>query len=177
MSQAPLTFHSTHRIKFSELDPYKHVSTGHYATYYVDHRLQGLREYVGWDLTALDTLPFMVWTRRMEIDFIRPARGDQDVTITSFVRAFRGADALIECTIVDAAGKTVSRCLMTVAYVDMATNRAADWPTTWSASSSRTARHRAGAAGAHTVPQRDAFRSRSERNLTRACTCQGRALR
>jgi len=128
MSKTPVVFKSTHRIKFSELDPYNHVSTGNYATYFVDHRMQGLRDYIGWDLTTLETLPFMVWVRRMEIDFLRPARGDQEITITSLVREFRGPDALIECTMVDAAGKTLSRCLMTVAHVDKATNRATAWP-------------------------------------------------
>jgi acyl-CoA thioester hydrolase len=44
------------------------------------------------------------------------------------VRDFSGPDAVIEGTMVDAAGKTLSRCLMTVAYVDRQTNRAADWP-------------------------------------------------
>jgi acyl-CoA thioester hydrolase len=29
---------------------------------------------------------------------------------------------------VDAEGKTLSRCLMTVAHVDKQTNRATDWP-------------------------------------------------
>jgi acyl-CoA thioester hydrolase len=29
---------------------------------------------------------------------------------------------------VDNAGKNLSRCLMTVAHVDRATNRASDWP-------------------------------------------------
>ena len=43
MSKAPIVYRSTHRIKFSELDPYNHVSTGRYATYYVDHRMEGLR--------------------------------------------------------------------------------------------------------------------------------------
>jgi acyl-CoA thioester hydrolase len=128
MSPTPIVFKSTHRIKFSELDPYNHVSTGNYATYYVDHRMQGLRDYIGWDLTALGTLTFMVWVRRMEIDFLRPARGDQEVVITSFVREFRGSDALIECSMVDAGGRNVSRCLMTVAHVDKETNRATDWP-------------------------------------------------
>jgi acyl-CoA thioester hydrolase len=128
MSKAPIVYKSTHRIKFSELDPYNHVGTGQYATYYVDHRMQGLRDYAGWDLKALETLPFMVWVRRMEIDYLRPARGDQEITITSFVREFRGPDALIECTMVDSAGKAVSRCLMTVAHVDKETNRATDWP-------------------------------------------------
>ena len=40
MSKAPIVYRSTHRIKFSELDPYDHVNTGQYATYYVDHRME-----------------------------------------------------------------------------------------------------------------------------------------
>ncbi|HXW97965.1 MAG TPA: thioesterase family protein, partial [Gemmatimonadales bacterium] len=77
---------------------------------------------------TLETLPFMVWVRRLEIDFVRPVRADQEITITSFVREFRGADALIECTMAASDGKAVSRCLMIVAYVDKKTNRASDWP-------------------------------------------------
>ena len=87
-----------------------------------------MRERIGWDLKTVAALPFMVWVRRMEIDFIRPVLGEQEITITSFVRDFQGPDALIECTMADAAGKTLSRCLMTAAYVDRQTNRAADWP-------------------------------------------------
>jgi acyl-CoA thioester hydrolase len=128
MPKAPIVYKSTHRIKFSELDPYGHVNTGNYATYYVDHRMEGLRDYAGWDLKTLGAMPFMVWVRRIEIDFIRPVRGDQEITIASFVREFRGSDALIECTMTDSAGKDVSRCLMIVAHVDKETNRATDWP-------------------------------------------------
>ena len=128
MASTPIAYTSTHRIRFSELDPYDHMNTGTYATYYVDHRMEALRESVGWDLRTLGTLPFMVWVRRVEIDFLRPARGDQEITITSFVREFRGPDALIQCAMIDSAGANISRCLMTVAYVDKATNRAADWP-------------------------------------------------
>ena len=54
--------------------------------------------------------------------------GDQEITITSFVREFRGPDAHIECTMLDEGGKTVSRCLMIVACVDKQTNRSTDWP-------------------------------------------------
>ena len=100
MSKKPIVYTSTHRVKFSELDPYDHVSTGRYATYYVDHRMESLRDDIGWDLK----------------------------TITSFVREFRGADAIVECTMTDAAGNSLSRCLMTVAHVDKETNRATDWP-------------------------------------------------
>ena len=128
MSQTPVVYKSTHRIQFSELDPYNHMRTAVYASYYVDHRMNGLWEHAGWDLKTLAKLPFMVWVRRMEIDFLRPAVGDQEITITSFVREFRGPDAYIECRMVDEAGKDISRCLMIVAYVDKSTNRAMDWP-------------------------------------------------
>jgi acyl-CoA thioester hydrolase len=128
MARTPMVFSTTHRVKFSELDPYNHVSNGRYATYFVDHRMEGLRDYVNWDLKALAALPFMVWVRRIEIDFLRPVEGDQDITITSFVREFRGPDALIECTMISAGGTIVSRCIMTVAHVDKQTNRATDWP-------------------------------------------------
>jgi acyl-CoA thioester hydrolase len=128
MPPTPIVFKTTHAIRFSDLDLYNHMTTGQYATYYVDHRMEGLRERVGWDLKTIGTLPFMTWMRRMEIDFIRPARGEQQITITSFVREFQGPDAIIECTMVDEAGKNLSRCLMTVAHVDRDTNRATDWP-------------------------------------------------
>lgn len=128
MSKTPIVYRSTHRVQFSELDPYNHVGTGRYATYFVDHRMEGLRDHVGWDLKTLAALPFMTWVRRVEIDFLRPARGDDEITITSFVREFRGPDAIIECTMVDSSGSEVSRCLMTVAHVDKETNRATDWP-------------------------------------------------
>jgi acyl-CoA thioester hydrolase len=128
MPPSPIVFRTTHRIRFSDLDLYNHMSTARYASYFVDHRMEGIRDKIGWDLQTLATLPFNVWVRRLEIDFIRPARGDQEITITSFVREFSGSDALIACAMVDAAGKELSRCLMTVAFVDKTDNRARDWP-------------------------------------------------
>jgi len=128
MSKTPVVYKSTHRVKFSDLDPYQHMRTSVYSAYYVDHRMNGLREHAGWDLITLANLPFMVWIRRIEVDFLRPAIGDQEITITSYVREFLGSDAYIECSMIDEAGKMVSRCLMTVACIDKSTNRAMDWP-------------------------------------------------
>jgi acyl-CoA thioester hydrolase len=128
MLKTPVVYETTHQIKLSDLDPYHHVRAAVYSAYYVDHRMDGLREYVGWDLKTLAKLPFMLWVRRMEIDFLRSVIGDQEIMITSFVREFRGPDAHIECSMVDEAGKHVSRCLMIVACIDKNTNRAMDWP-------------------------------------------------
>lgn len=64
----------------------------------------------------------------MEIDFIKPVAGDQEITIQSVVREFQGPDAHIECTMTSASNEVLSRCLMTVACVDKDTNKARDWP-------------------------------------------------
>ena len=127
MARTPLIFKTIHRIRFSDLDPYDHMRTAAYAAYFVDHRMEGLCDEIGWDLKALEALPFMAWVRRLEIDFVRPALGDQTVTITSFVREFRGPDAHIECEMRDEGGKEIAHCVMVVAYVDRATKRASDW--------------------------------------------------
>jgi acyl-CoA thioester hydrolase len=125
---AALVFETKHRIRFSDLDLYNHMSTARYAAYYVDHRMEGIRDHLGWDVKTLGALPFLVVVRRLESDFIRPARADQEITIRSHVREFSGSDAAIECVMTNGAGKDLSRCLMTVAYVDRETMRAADWP-------------------------------------------------
>ncbi len=127
-SNKPVVFKTTHRVKFSDLDPYNHMRTAAYSAYFVDHRMEGLRESIGWNLKTLAQLSFMVWVRRMEIDFLQPAIGDQEITITSFVREFHGPDADIACSMVNAAGRELSRCVMVVACVDKTTNRAMDWP-------------------------------------------------
>jgi acyl-CoA thioester hydrolase len=127
-ASTPIVYKTTHQVRFADLDPYHHMNTEHYGGYFMEHRMCGLRENVGWDLKTLGTLPFAIWIRRMEIDFLRPVVGDQQITITSFVREFRGPDAHVECTMVDGAGKTSSRCLMIVCCVDKTTMRPMDWP-------------------------------------------------
>lgn len=126
--QTPVVYETTHRINFSELDPYNHLRTAVYSGYFVDHRMIGLREYAGWDLKTLAKLPFMTWVRRMEIDFIKPAVGDQEIIIKSFVREFKGPDAYIECSMSDSSERVISRCLMIVACVDKNSTKAIDWP-------------------------------------------------
>jgi acyl-CoA thioester hydrolase len=127
MPNIPAKFTSMHRINFSDLDPYKHMRTAMYSAYYIDHRMDALREQAGWDLRTLERLPFMTFVRRLDIEFIRPVVGDQEIAITSFVREFVGSDAFIECTMQDAEGRVASQCLMVVAYVDKTTQRSADW--------------------------------------------------
>ena len=128
MSRTPIVYRSAHRVQFSDLDPFDHMSTDRYATYYVDHRVEGLRDHLGWDAKTMKALGFAALVRRIEIEFLRPARGNQQFTITSHVREFRGSEAVVECTMDNADGVRLSRCSMSVAHVDRQTGRATDWP-------------------------------------------------
>jgi acyl-CoA thioester hydrolase len=124
----PVEFKTSHRVKFSELDPYQHMNSEHYPSYFLDHRMIGLRENLGWDLKTMMTLPFAVYLRRIEVDYARPVFGDQEIFIKSFVREFVGPDANIECVMTDINQKTLSRCLMVAACIDKKTNKPMDWP-------------------------------------------------
>lgn len=128
MAKVPAVYRSRHRIRFSDLDPYQHMRTAMYAAYYVDHRMEALREQAGWDLETLAGLPFMTFVRQLDIEFLHPIVGDQEITIASFVREFRGPDARVECSMTDEHGSVLSQCHMVVAYVDKGTRRSADWP-------------------------------------------------
>ena len=127
MPSTPKTFRTTHQVKFSDLDPFAHMNTGRYATYFVDHRMHSLDRDIGWSLKNFDSLDFLTFVRRLEVDFIRPV-GVQEISITSRVREFKGPDAFIECAMADTNGKELARCLMIVAHVDKQTRRARDWP-------------------------------------------------
>ena len=128
MTQTPILFETKHQILFSDLDPYKHMRSDNYASYFVNHRMLGLRKYLGWDQKALETAPFMVWMRRIEIDFKRPVWGDCEVVINSYVLDFNGPDAFIECTMTDGGSVVFAKCLMIVAHVDKEKMSACDWP-------------------------------------------------
>lgn len=90
--------------------------------------MSALRERAGWDLKALGNLPFMTFARKLEIEFLHPVVGDQEITIASFVREFSGPDAHVECSMTDERGSILSQWRMVVAYVDKGTMRSADWP-------------------------------------------------
>ena len=76
MARKPVVYETTRRVAFSELDPFQHVSTGNFARYFTDHRMEALAKHAGWDLNTYGSLGFMIWVKRMEVDFIRPVGAD-----------------------------------------------------------------------------------------------------
>lgn len=124
----PIQFETHHRVQFSQMDPYAHMNTVHYGSYFLEHRMTGLREHLGWDLKTLMSLPFNVFVRSLKIDFLKPLMGDQEFKVTSFVREFVGSDAHIECTMTDSKGRVAATCLMLATCVDKSTMKSMEWP-------------------------------------------------
>ncbi|MER6434619.1 thioesterase family protein [Streptomyces sp900105245] len=74
-----IVWKTVHHIKFSDLDLFGHMGTGRYASYFVGHRMQSLATDIGWDIEKLEDVGFMMWMRRIEIDFLRPVHANQSV--------------------------------------------------------------------------------------------------
>ena len=68
MPRTPIVFTTTHRVQFSDLDPYNHVGTGRFATIFVDHRMQGLSRRIGWD--AATTVPSEDCLSKLGLQFL-----------------------------------------------------------------------------------------------------------
>ena len=71
------------------LDPYNHMSTAHYGTYYVDHRMEDLRDNIRWDAKALEHFCSSSGSGAW-CDFMRPARADRDRDLLVWLPGFRG---------------------------------------------------------------------------------------
>ena len=66
----PIVFKTTHRIAFSDLDPYNHVSTARYATYFIDHRIDVVRRRTAFLLAKAKDREHILEGYRLALDHI-----------------------------------------------------------------------------------------------------------
>jgi acyl-CoA thioester hydrolase len=127
--RAPVKFKTNHRAKFSQIDPYGMVHNQYFLEYFMDHRMTGMREVCGWDLASLVKLPILFVVKSVNIDFLRPIKGDSAFTIDSYVVKIEGALCTVHCKMNGTDEKILAQCVMVVAAVDAKTMRATDtWP-------------------------------------------------
>ena len=116
--QQPVRFETTHRPRFSDLDPFGHVNTERYVGYFLEHRFTGLRERLGLDLKTISNLPVAFVIGSLQIEFLRPLIGDLPFTIQSQVIEWGEKDCMIECALFDSRGKEATRCKMRCVCVE-----------------------------------------------------------
>ena len=124
----PIKFQTRHRAKFSQIDPYGLMHNQYYLDHFMDHRMTGLRENLGWDLQTLQRLPIQLIVKSVKIDFLRPIKGDVEFVIESQVNDMAGVNCEISCKMQSLDGKTLSECQMTVVALDSKTLRPCEWP-------------------------------------------------
>jgi len=129
MSEPPLTpFHWPVRVYWEDTDAGGVVYHAGYLRFMERARSEWMRA-LGVDQMAFKQatgLAFMV--RDMQVDFLRPALLDDELSVTVEVKAWRSASILFTQTITRADGSCLIRASVRVACVDLARMRPAQIP-------------------------------------------------
>ena len=128
-AKTPVQFKTQHRSKFFEIDPYGHMNTNHYITHFLEHRFTGMREFIGYDLAALNRLEVAFFTRRLDVEFVRPIAGDESFHIISSTASVGESDAVVVGEAVKENGKVATKYHLEMVCVDKTTGRPMPWPT------------------------------------------------
>ena len=128
MAKVPVVWKTKSRVKFYELDAYRHLGAAQYASYFMEHRYAGARENMGWDFATIMKLPYAIWVQKLDIEYLLPVFGDEEISISSFVREYKGFQAFVELEMTNSQGGVVSRCKMVGVCIEKKTLRPMDWP-------------------------------------------------
>lgn len=123
-----ITFRTSGRVRFSEVDPYGHVNTEAYVGYFVEHRLEGMRETLGLNLDMLSGLPVAFYTKSMTIEFLHPLRAEEQFTIASNVGSFTDHRCVTTCIQKNAEERTVAECKFVFVCIDKSSGKPTSWP-------------------------------------------------
>lgn len=119
-------------VKFSQSDPYGHMSSGQYVNLAFDHRIEVLRDQVGADpMTLLKTQKLAYFARDIRLTFLAPAATGDSLEVASWLSELTERD-LENRIIVVGEKDRFARALITMrfVFVDTATNRPAAVPKT-----------------------------------------------
>lgn len=122
----PIVFHTKHRAKFHEIDPFGHLNNVHYLGYYNEHRWTGLRERLNLGLQEASKLPFAFYTKHIAINYLRPIFGDEEFEIKSWVDEQTEHECTVKAEIYKN-GSVVSNFQMQLVCVDAKTGRKQPW--------------------------------------------------
>jgi YbgC/YbaW family acyl-CoA thioester hydrolase len=123
--RVPRLLRSKHSASFNVLDPFGHVSTQHYLTFFLEHRWVAFREQLGVTLASLARLPFMFVVRKATIEYLQPVLGDDSFEITSRVVRAGEVDFTVLCELRKDGGKLAATCELVLVTLSKETRRPA----------------------------------------------------
>lgn len=116
-----------YQIRFADCDPFGHLNNARFLDYFMNAREDHLRENYQFDIpTWMDKTGFAWVVKEHKIQYLRPAKVNEWVQISSAIIYQTTHDNIVEFGMWDEAGKKL-KCLMwsNFQYIDMARMRPA----------------------------------------------------
>ncbi len=118
--------HITHdTVRFSQADPYNHLASAQYLNLVFDHRIEGIRDQIKFDvLYLLKARKLAFFLRETRMLFLAPAAVGDALEITTWVRAFSERDCEVRALVIGRKDR-VARAAVTMSFifVNVETNR------------------------------------------------------
>jgi acyl-CoA thioesterase FadM len=110
--------HISHeRAKFSQADPYGHMSSGHYVNLAFDHRIEAVKDQIQFDvLHLLKAHKLAFFLRDIRLVFVSPSAIGDNLEIASWVRTFSERDLEIR-VLVSGKDDRLARALITIQFI------------------------------------------------------------
>jgi acyl-CoA thioester hydrolase len=110
------------RVRYAETDQMGYVYYGNYATYFEVARVETMRAF-GITYKELEEDGVMMPVLEYKSKYIRPAKYDDLLTVTIFIKSMPTARILFEYEIKNEAGVLLNVAETTLVFIDMATNK------------------------------------------------------
>ena len=127
-AKKPIVFNTIHRSRFSDLDPYGHMNTLHYISYFIDHRFTECRQKLQLDLKAMSELPIIFVNSGIQVKFRKPIFGDEEFSITSKITEVTEKNCVVDLEMKKTNGDIASTCRLDIICLDKKNQRPTPWP-------------------------------------------------
>jgi acyl-CoA thioester hydrolase len=123
-----VVFETNHSPRFDDFDPYGHMSSTSYLSYFNENRMTGHIKILGINQSYLKNIGINFFLRNADIEFIKPVFYQEDITIRSWIETTNGSIANVRCEMLDKNQIIRSICQMKICCVDQASGKPKNWP-------------------------------------------------
>lgn len=110
------------RVRYGETDQMGYCYYGNYASYFEVGRVEAMRS-LGMSYRSLEEAGIMLPVSHFEVDYLRPALYDDELTITTCITELKGPRLFFEYTIENEQNELVAKAKTTLVFVAKATMR------------------------------------------------------
>ncbi|PST82472.1 thioesterase [Pedobacter yulinensis] len=115
--------HSTKiRVRYAETDQMGYMYYGNYAQYYEVGRVEMLRS-LGMTYKSMEESGIMLPVLELSSKFIKPARYDEELTVTTTLKKFPGVRIFFEYELFNEESELINAGSTTLVFVDMEKNK------------------------------------------------------